>query len=69
MTTPLTPGVYVREAPGGARAIEASPTAVAIFVGETERGPVGPTSITSAVQFQRLFGGYFRRDRSIIWGA
>lgn len=52
----------MREAPGGARAIEAAPTAVAIFVGETERGPVGPTSITSAVQYQRLFGGYFRNE-------
>ena len=45
MTTPLTPGVYVREAPGGARAIEAAPTAVTILVGETERGPTGPTPI------------------------
>lgn len=62
MTIPLTPGVYVREAPGGARAIEAAPTAVTVFVGETERGPVGPTSITSATQFRRLFGGYLRDD-------
>ena len=62
MTTPLTPGVYVREAPGGARAIEAAPTAVTIFVGETERGPIGPTSITSAIQFRRLFGGHFRNQ-------
>lgn len=62
MTTPLTPGVYVREAPGGARAIEAAPTAVTVFVGETERGPVGPTSITSATQYRRLFGGYMRED-------
>lgn len=62
MTTPLTPGVYVREAPGGARAIEAAPTAVTILVGETERGPVGPTPITSATQYRRLFGGYLRTD-------
>jgi len=62
MTTPLTPGVYVREAPGGARAIQAAPTAVAIFVGETERGPVEPISITSPVQFERLFGGFFRAE-------
>lgn len=62
MTTPLTPGVYVREAPGGARAIEAAPTAVTIFFGETERGPQGPTAISSALQFQRLFGGYFRPE-------
>ncbi len=45
-----------------ARAIEAAPTAVTIFAGETERGPIGPTSITSGIQFQRLFGGYFRND-------
>ncbi len=45
-----------------ARAIEALPTAVTIFAGETERGPIGPTSITSGIQFQRLFGGYFRND-------
>ncbi len=62
MTMPLTPGVYVREAPGGARAIEAVPTAVAIFVGETERGPTGPTPVSSEIQFQRIFGGYFRND-------
>ena len=62
MTTPLTPGVYVREAPGGARALEAAPTAVTIFVGETERGPVGPTPISSPTQYQRLFGGYYRND-------
>lgn len=62
MTTPLTPGVYVREAPGGARAIEAAPTAVTLFIGEAERGPVGPTAISSAVQYQRLFGGYFRNE-------
>ena len=62
MTTPLTPGVYVREAPGGARAIEAAPTAVTILVGETERGPTGPTPISSEIQFQRIFGGYFRNE-------
>ncbi|SEK59316.1 hypothetical protein SAMN04515665_103126 [Blastococcus sp. DSM 46786] len=62
MTTPLTPGVYVREAPGGARAIEAAPTAVTIFVGETERGPLDPTPVSSPLQYQRLFGGHFRDD-------
>lgn len=62
MTTPLTPGVYVREAPGGARAIEAAPTAVTILVGETERGPTGPTPVSSEIQFQRIFGGYFRNE-------
>lgn len=58
--TPLSPGVYVREAPGGPRAIEGAPTAVTIFVGETERGPISPTSVTSRLDFERLYGGYFR---------
>ena len=62
MTTPLTPGVYVREAPGGAKSIESAPTAVTIFVGETERGPIGPTRVTSFTQFQRFFGGFRRLD-------
>ena len=62
MTVPLTPGVYVREDTGGARAIEAAPTAVTIFVGEAERGPIGPTPISSANQYRRLFGGYLRHD-------
>jgi len=62
MTTPLTPGVYVREAPGGAKSIESAPTAVTIFVGETERGPIGPTRITSYEQFRRFFGGFRRLD-------
>ena len=52
--------MYVREAPGGARALEAAPTAVALIIGEAERGPTVATSITSAVQYERLFGGYRR---------
>lgn len=66
MTTPLTPGVYVREAPGGARALEAAPTAVTIFVGESERGPAGPARINSAVQYARFFGGYSRLDAASV---
>jgi phage tail sheath protein FI len=60
MSTPLSPGVYVREAPGGPRAIEGVPTGVAIFVGETERGPLTPTAVTSRLDYTRLFGGYLR---------
>jgi hypothetical protein len=60
MMTPLSPGVYVFETPGGARSIEAAPTAVAIFVGETERGPEEATRINGFLDYQRIFGGYFR---------
>lgn len=59
----LHPGVYVREIPSGARAIEGVPTSTTIFVGETERGPVGPTKINGLNAYERLFGGY-RRART-----
>jgi phage tail sheath protein FI len=60
MPSLLHPGVYVSEVPSGAHSIEGAPTSTAIFVGETERGPVGPTKITSRADYERLFGGYFR---------
>ena len=60
MPTPLSPGVYVFETAGGPRAIEAAPTAVTIFVGETERGPVEPTRINGPLDYERRFGRYFR---------
>jgi phage tail sheath protein FI len=60
MATLLHPGVYVSEVPSGARSIEGAATSTAIFVGETERGPLGPVKITSRTDYERLFGGYFR---------
>jgi phage tail sheath protein FI len=60
MPTLLHPGVYVSEVPSGPRAIEGAPTSTAIFVGETERGPLGPTKITSRTDYERTFGGYYR---------
>jgi uncharacterized protein len=60
MVTLLHPGVYVTEVPAGLRSIEGAPTSTTIFVGETERGPLGPTKITSRTDYERLFGGYFR---------
>src|SRR3954447_7903476 len=60
MPSLLHPGVYVSEIPSGAHSIEGAPTSTAIFVGETERGPIGPTKIASGADHERLFGGYFR---------
>jgi phage tail sheath protein FI len=60
MATLLHPGVYVSEVPSGTRSIEGAATSTAIFVGETERGPLGPVKITSRSDYERLFGGYFR---------
>src|SRR2546430_3908478 len=72
MATRLHPGVYVQEA-AGARSIEGVPTSIPIFVGETERGPLGATQydrergqlavtkINGRREYARLFGGYRRR--------
>ncbi len=65
MSTLLHPGVYVSEVPSGVRPIEGAPTSTTIFVGETERGPLGPTKIKSRTEYERLYGGYFRiRDEA-----
>lgn len=56
----LHPGVYVQEVPSKVRAIEGAQTSTTIFVGETERGPIGPTKIKSRTEYERFFGGYVR---------
>ncbi|MCU0306040.1 MAG: phage tail sheath subtilisin-like domain-containing protein [Thermoanaerobaculales bacterium] len=56
----LHPGVYVQEIPSGSRSIEGAATSTTIFVGETERGPIGPTRIRGKSEYERLFGGYLR---------
>ncbi|MFO0589361.1 MAG: phage tail sheath subtilisin-like domain-containing protein [Polyangiaceae bacterium] len=62
MPARLHPGVYVEEVPSGARAIEAAGTSTAIFVGETERGPLTPTRIKGVADYERLYGGFKRLD-------
>ncbi len=59
----LYPGVYIEEIERGPRPIEGVPTSTAAFVGETERGPQRPTPVTSFKEYQRIFGGFFGRDR------
>ncbi|MEZ4293390.1 MAG: phage tail sheath subtilisin-like domain-containing protein [Polyangiaceae bacterium] len=60
MPARLHPGVYVEEVPSGARAIEAAGTSTAIFVGDTERGPLTPTKIKGVADYERVFGGFKR---------
>jgi phage tail sheath protein FI len=51
--------VYVEEVESGSRPIEGVGTAVAAFVGLSERGPVDePTLVTSWAQFTRNFGDF-----------
>ena len=54
----LAPGVFVEEAPSGARPIEGVGTSVAAFVGVTPSGPVAaPLMVHSFAEFQAQFGG------------
>jgi phage tail sheath protein FI len=55
----LHPGVYIEEIERGPRPIEGVPTSTSAFLGETERGPLRPTLVTSYKEYQRWFGGVF----------
>jgi phage tail sheath protein FI len=55
----LAPGVYVEEVSSGSKPIEGVGTAVAGFVGFTEKGPISePTLVTNWTHFVRVFGGF-----------
>jgi uncharacterized protein len=67
MPTYAAPGVYVEEVPSAQKVLTAAPTAVAAFVGFTERAPsddpkdpqgVAPRLVTSWSQFEALFGSF-----------
>lgn len=59
MPTYLSPGVYVEEIDSGSRPIEGVGTAVAAFVGFTEKGPSNqPTLVSNWTQFTKTFGGF-----------
>lgn len=54
----LSPGVYVEEVDRGAKPIEGVATAVAAFVGFTEKGPREATLVTSWEQYVSIYGGF-----------
>jgi uncharacterized protein len=59
MPTYLSPGVYVQEVSSGSKPIEGVGTAVAAFVGLTEKGPANtPTLVTNWTQFNQVFGDF-----------
>ena len=54
---PTYPGVYVTEKPSGSVAISAVATSIALFIGRTQRGPVGvPTLILNRSGYEKQFG-------------
>ncbi|MCL3861850.1 phage tail sheath subtilisin-like domain-containing protein [Actinotalea sp. K2] len=67
MATYTAPGVYVEEVPSSQKVLASAPTAVAAFVGFTERAPLddpndpeglAPRLVTSWTQFEQLFGSF-----------
>ena len=65
--TYAAPGVYVEEVPSSQKSLTAAATAIAAFVGFTERAPaddpsdpegVKPRLVTSWTQFEQLYGGF-----------
>ena len=57
MPDAVAPGVYVEEAPAGARAIAGVPTSTAAFLGATQAGPVAaPLVVRSFAEFEAQFG-------------
>jgi len=67
MPTYTAPGVYVEEVASSQKVLSAAPTAVAAFVGFTERAPnddpndpqgLAPRLVTSWSQFEALYGGF-----------
>ena len=67
MPTYAAPGVYVEEVPSSQKVLSAAPTAIAAFVGFTEKAPtddpadpegLAPRLITSWTQFENLFGSF-----------
>ncbi len=67
----LSPGVYIEEIEIGAKPIEGVSTSTAGFLGETERGPTMPQLglVTSWLQYQRVFGGYFGSDKYLPYAV
>jgi len=65
--TYTAPGVYVEEIPSSQKVLASAPTAVAAFVGFTERAPqddpldpegLAPRLVTSWTQYEALYGGF-----------
>ena len=67
MPSYLTPGVYIEEVPSGSASLSAGATAIAAFVGYTEKAPkddptdpdgLKPRLVTNWAQFESLYGGF-----------
>lgn len=53
-----TPGLYIEDNELGAKPIEGVSTSTTGFLGQAERGPITPISITRLEEYHRIYGGY-----------
>ena len=65
----LSPGVYVEEIEIGGKPVEGVSTSTAGFLGQTERGPTTPRLVTSWLDYQRVFGGFFGADQYLPYAV
>ncbi len=65
----LHPGVFIEEIERGPKPIEGVPTSTAAFVGETERGTLKPSLVTSYKDYARLFGSVYGADKYMPYAA
>ena len=67
--TKQRPGIFVEEISTQPKPIEGVSTSTAAFLGETQMGATTPTLVTSWLQFQTLFGGYFDADQYLPYAV
>lgn len=65
----LAPGVFIEEIERGPKPIEGVATSTTAFLGETERGPLKPTFITSYNEYLRVFGSVFEPGKFVPYAA
>jgi phage tail sheath protein FI len=63
------PGIFIEEISTQPKPIEGVSTSTAAFLGETQVGATAPTLVTSWLEFQTLFGGYFGADKYLPYAV
>lgn len=65
----LVPGHYIKEITSNPKPIESVSTSIAGFLGETEKGPVTPTLISSWAEYQQTFGSFFSPSKFLPYAV
>jgi phage tail sheath protein FI len=62
-------GIYIEDINVHPKSIEGVDTSAAAFLGEAETGPTTPTLVTSFVEYQRVFGGFFGEGKYLPYAV